>query len=505
MRPVRVVLSCTDDDYRDLNLSKLAPAKIVNVSNFAAADFDALYKEYLLYRKVPGRTFRVLRGIRRGLSAADASRRLRTPAAVPEARELSTELSFEHALQRLKGGETLGALLVSLRPSSEVGVQRSAALVRTFDRETFKTFSPDGDFDAFVKESFIEPVPGAIGSFRVRDDYRRTVLDGWIGSGEWRNAHASFADFFHRTKPGGSADELSHLSALGRDREDDASEVFVRLFDEADANFKLSKCADLLEVVSDPSHRHSKTFLDTVKTRRCRLRARQMWSEEFFRTTAFHERQPLTDALEALRRDPQKWILQIYAGGGMGKTMFVRWMLARHLVPQDVPCARLDFDFEQPSWLSERPWRLVLKIARQLNEQMPDEPFTELVTDYGDAEAEEDSVSADTAQDLERAQANDNAFNPHAFSRFTTLLLEAKSKPPVIVFDTLERVSLYYQKDLLALIGQFAAVQRDYPALRLVLAGRYDLGGKDKDGKEHIPGFTAQFCAQTSSLPFGCS
>ena len=412
------------------------------------------------------------------------------------------DLSFQGALNRLTEGETLGSVLLSLRPPWEVSVQRAAALVRSFDRETFSAFSPDADFEAFVKESFVEAVAGASsGTFRIRDDYRRTLLTGWAGSNESRGTNTNLAAFFHRRSPGGSADELFHLSALGPDREDDASRVLVQLFDEADAKFELSACAELLEIVSDPSHRHSQPFLDLVKQRRCRLRARQMWSEEFFRTTAYRERRPLINGFEALRSDQQRWILQIYAGGGMGKTMFVRWLLARHLVPKGIPCARLDFDFEQPSWLSQRPWRLVLTIARQLNEQMPDAPFTELVKEYNDAEAEEASASADATQDVERAQANDGRFNPEAFSRFTSGLVDARSAAPVIVFYTLERVSLYYQQDLLELIGKFTVVQHDYPQLRLILTGRYDLGGRDQSGKEHVEGFTAQSGAQTLSLP----
>ena len=411
------------------------------------------------------------------------------------------ELSYEDALKRLTGGEALDSLLLSTRPDSDVSLQRRAALVRSFDRETFRHLAPDGDFDAFIKQPFVTAVPGTSGSFRIRDDHRRTLLSGWVGTDEWRSANADLAVYFSIRKPGGSVDELCHLSALGSAREDAASRIFAQLFDQADARFELAKCAELLEVVADPSHRHSETFLDVVKTRRCRLRARQLWSEEFFRTTAYHERKSLVDGFEALRTDPQKWILQIYAGGGMGKTMFVRWLLSRHLVPKGIPCARLDFDFEQPSWLSQRPWRLVLKIARQLNEQMPEGPFSELITEYTDAEAEEDIASADATQDLERAQSNDLRFNPEAFSRFTSSLLDAKSAAPVIVFDTLERVSLYYQTDLLELIGRFAAVHADYPALRLILAGRYDLGSLDTDGREHIPGFTAQSGGQTVGLP----
>lgn len=52
MRPVRFVLGCADDDYRNLQLNKLKMAKVTNVSNFAGAEFEKLYREYLLCRNV---------------------------------------------------------------------------------------------------------------------------------------------------------------------------------------------------------------------------------------------------------------------------------------------------------------------------------------------------------------------------------------------------------------------------------------------------------------------
>jgi hypothetical protein len=53
MAPIRLALACTDDDYRDLGLSRLAPANIVRVSNFPGTEFESLYREYLMCRKVP--------------------------------------------------------------------------------------------------------------------------------------------------------------------------------------------------------------------------------------------------------------------------------------------------------------------------------------------------------------------------------------------------------------------------------------------------------------------
>ena len=53
MRPVRFVLCCTDDEYRDLQMNTLAPAHIVNVGPFPAAEFTSLLRDYMLCRGVP--------------------------------------------------------------------------------------------------------------------------------------------------------------------------------------------------------------------------------------------------------------------------------------------------------------------------------------------------------------------------------------------------------------------------------------------------------------------
>src|ERR1043165_10204652 len=105
-------------------------------------------------------------------------------------------LSFEQALERLKGGESIDSLLVAFRAPSDISVQRAAAIVPSFDRDTFAALSSGGDFDAFVKHSFVERVPGTEKTYRVSREYRDTLLRGWIGTNEWRACQTSLAPFF---------------------------------------------------------------------------------------------------------------------------------------------------------------------------------------------------------------------------------------------------------------------------------------------------------------------
>ena len=69
------------------------------------------------------------------------------------------------------------------------------------------------------------------------------------------------------------------------------------------------------------------------------------------------------------------WNYQIYATGGTGKTLFVRWAIARWCVRRRIPCARIDFDFADAGELASHPDVLALVIARQWNRQIAAEPF----------------------------------------------------------------------------------------------------------------------------------
>ncbi len=60
-------------------------------------------------------------------------------------------------------------------------------------------------------------------------------------------------------------------------------------------------------------------------------------------------------------------MLQVYAPGGRGKTMFLRNLIGRYCPSRDIPVARIDFDFlEHLTINAQQPWRILLTIARQL-------------------------------------------------------------------------------------------------------------------------------------------
>ena len=57
----------------------------------------------------------------------------------------------------------------------------------------------------------------------------------------------------------------------------------------------------------------------------------------------------------------------------MGKTIFLRWLIARYCIPapHNIPVARLDFDFlPSLATIEKHPWLLLQPLAVQLNEQL---------------------------------------------------------------------------------------------------------------------------------------
>ena len=73
------------------------------------------------------------------------------------------------------------------------------------------------------------------------------------------------------------------------------------------------------------------------------------------------------------------------ASAADGKTMHVRWLIARRCVPAKarIPCARIDFDQVDPIAATREPYLVLLAMAEQLDRQLPGDAFGKLVRTYG--------------------------------------------------------------------------------------------------------------------------
>ncbi|HEX6519035.1 MAG TPA: hypothetical protein VF070_03355, partial [Streptosporangiaceae bacterium] len=179
-------------------------------------------------------------------------------------------------------------------------------------------------------------------------------------------------------------------------------------------------------------------------------------------------------------------VLELRGSGGYGKTMHVRWLIARRCVPAAarIPCARIDFDAVDPIAATREPYLVLLAMAEQLDRQLPGDAFGKLVRTY----------AADLVRLYRRAPATtmparDIRDSPEARTRaaaadkvqrsFAGRLAEIPAdKPVVLILDTLE-VPLHLPdtpqgpavKPLMAALAEALKA----PSVRLVLSGRYEI------------------------------
>jgi putative peptidoglycan binding protein len=389
-------------------------------------------------------------------------------------------------------------------------VLKRAALVSTFDEELFRAVlnadlpedAPVADFDRFITRSAIVPVPRSDGIYCLKDSDRKGYLDAW-----WQDEATvqaaippSMLEFSHRLvayyeKQGREAqmDLLASLITVDQKR---ARKLFLKLYAEADEGFDLPRCNSLLRTFEDRNQLLTTKLREEIQRHRQYYNARCLFTTDYYRTTTYHSRQRLLDQFEKLLAHPKKWIFHLYAKGGMGKTMFLRWLLARHCVPEPrrIPVARLDFDLIHLTNVNSYPWLLLHPLVEQLNEQLAGRPFGEML---GELQKYALALrrSSGQEQDAERSAAesmlpsDDEEWKEEGWTRFRHEIKRHRCKPIVIILDTIEEMVLTQENNLLEIIGRFASIHEACPGLRFILAGRYDL-------RERIPEFKQAFARQ---------
>src|SRR5439155_7942024 len=146
-----------------------------------------------------------------------------------------------------------------------------------------------------------------------------------------------------------------------------AKQIFEREFEAADNRFDLPRCHDLIEVLRERQTILHNELETQFKEQVAYLTARGDWADDYFRTARYLERPVTRRAIDNLllpdRDQPSaEWMLQLHARGGMGKTIFLRWLVARHCIPRRIPCARIDFDDPRAP---REPWRVLSQLAYQ--------------------------------------------------------------------------------------------------------------------------------------------
>src|SRR4030095_9957725 len=224
------------------------------------------------------------------------------------------------------------------------------SLTHRFDNEFYNSVRLKREkglpsFEELVENPDVERVPRHENQYWIRESAESQWLAEWEERSDERASWARGMGTRVRLHPREPAAVLSlYLSC-------DLSEALAYLKEEyqkADDANDLPVCHALVEQVqsnlSQIPPADQKPFLEIA----ARYRARILFLQDFHRSVRCF---PRTEAEGALRDvidgKDGKWIMQLHAQGGMGKTLFLQRMIAHHLLKlEPYPLvARLDLDF----------------------------------------------------------------------------------------------------------------------------------------------------------------
>lgn len=411
-------------------------------------------------------------------------------------------------LSRLKRGELLDDILRSRQRANHGEFLERCAVPRWFDLVLVREVilegmenppDPKQAIEELEEKGSVEQVPEARAGerYRVVDGLRSDYLRSWAATpGTDRGGPPQVPDWLRklsgrlvahfdgrRDEPGADLEALYH--AVLSDRQD-TRRRFEELFREAEERFDLGRCMDLTRVLQERPPFLDPDLEDSLYRHETYLRARTQWSREFYATVHYEDRGEARAELEALLGDdsPERWLLTLEAPGGMGKSTFLRWAIARYCVPRRIPCASVDFSFIDPLTATRAVWLLLLEVSEQLRRQIPEDVFLWMNYFY-----ELDEHMSEYRKRLSRFAGPGTSLSlPEGVkadwvnkmvSEFTTALGDSRLTTKVLlIFDTMEAATANQTaelKDVLATVGRIHA---GFKRLRVVLSGRRYGGGQ---------------------------
>jgi tetratricopeptide (TPR) repeat protein len=369
-------------------------------------------------------------------------------------------------------------------------IWRRCAILRYFDEILYDRCIVLGvdaapTFSQLASRPEVEPKPGgSIGRYALRDEPRARYIKAWL---EYPEELAEYASTLvaHYREAGEGLDAFTHRLLCEPDA---ALGEFQERYTAADRGFDLATCDALLHILRNRTPLLRPKLRATLADREVYLRSRTLFAEDYYRTLLFQPRNEALADFEWVLKDRRAWLLQIYGAGGVGKSLLLQWLIARHCVEEHdgrrLPVARIDFDRIDLISLGAHPWLVLLPIAQQLTRQLPTNPFRELLIENDPIVGLLESVGAgrDGSVNSERsglAEALATGEKAEAVPRqFAAVLADTRA---VVAFDTAEEALLHQPVAFAGMLEMFGRMHsggdsaRRCPGLNLIVAGRYDL------------------------------
>jgi hypothetical protein len=414
--------------------------------------------------------------------------------------------SAEELLARLKSAGSIDELLrQALRPELAAMIDR-CAWVRTFDVEVFELLREGGSgvaFEEVVESPDVRPVSDREGAYRLRQKAREAALARLAPGGEvpptLKELSRRLAEHFRQH--GRPRDELDQLIVA----EPSAAITLLRkLFAEADERLDTAACQALLDLVHARGSLGGWELVAEQNRLERYLFARTFWRERYRQASRFLPPRGTETAFERLLDEDAPNRLQLFAAGGMGKTMHLYELIARRAVPEPrrLACALIDFDLTQLGNVLREPWLVLLEIAHQLNQQLDEPVFDDFLKQYGRERARlllpQFAVEASVPGQLgDVSEEERERLRDAVRGEFFAVLAPSVACRVMIVFDTLEVITHVGGANAPgandAFVEELAALSQRLPEARIVMSGRYDLrdeiaGFEQRLGPvEHLP------------------
>jgi hypothetical protein len=381
--------------------------------------------------------------------------------------------ALDAALVRITSGEPAALVRHGLVPGSWRPLLARVAVAGRFDQDVYHQMlatSGAGEppaLGALAGTGLIAPVPGRPGWFSMPEQ-DRTVWAAELPDDERSRLEGELAQA-HLGR-GDRLEAMQHLLSSDPER---GRELLETLLDEADGELNLPRCQDILRAAAERAGSVGADLAGFIAERTAYLNARSIWLMDYYQSAHFLEPDGLAGRGQVFvaGRTPPVWHLT--GQGGAGKSMQLKWLIARHWVPRPAgtPCARIDFDSVDPMACARHPFLVFLMAAGQLAPQLARNPFSHLLRSY-EPFLRFAWPRTDLQAPLDPARA---AVAAREVPRLFADCCRAAGRPVIVVLDTLEELSLRYPAETAELVRQFAKVAQDAPELRLVFAGRYEI------------------------------